>query len=164
MDNLKKVLPIRNYQLKYPLFVAFNIHLPHYNAFGVSHYERLLNTLTNPKGANLSKNSVYLLPNVTNMDNSIETRAHSLSKAISAQLKSLNAQKCHLVTHSFTGIDARSAISMFGAAEQVQSLTTISTPHKGMKLIDLTNDKEWRGDLLNLERVFEILGVTGHSV
>jgi hypothetical protein len=33
-----------------------------------------------------------------------------------------------------------------------------------MKLIDLTNDKAWRGDLNNLERVFEILGITGHSV
>ena len=33
-----------------------------------------------------------------------------------------------------------------------------------MKLIDLTNDKEWRGDLNNLERVFEILGITGKAV
>ena len=69
-----------------------------------------------------------------------------------------------MVTHSFAGIDARSAISMFGADKQVQSLTTISTPHQGMKLIDLTNDKGWRGNLDNLERVFEILGITGHSV
>ena len=33
-----------------------------------------------------------------------------------------------------------------------------------MKLIDITNDKAWRGNLLNLERVFEVLGITGKSV
>jgi hypothetical protein len=53
---------------------------------------------------------------------------------------------------------------MFGGHNQIQSLTTICSPHSGMKLIDLTNDKGWRGDLYNLERVFEILGITGRSV
>ena len=80
MDNIKMVLPIRNYQLKNPLVVAFNIHLTHYNAFGVSHYQRLFDTLTNRKGANISKNSVMLLPNITNLDQSIEIRAHILSQ------------------------------------------------------------------------------------
>jgi triacylglycerol lipase len=67
------------------------------------------------------------------------------------------------VTHSFTGIDARAAISMFGANKHVQSLTTICSPHRGMKLIDLANDQQWRGNLENLERVFEVLGITGRS-
>jgi len=44
-------------------------------------------------------------------------------------------QKVHVIAHSFTGIDARAAISMYGATN-VQSLTTICTPHLGMKLID----------------------------
>ena len=164
MDNLKKVLPIRNYQLKHPLFVAFNIHLTHYNAYGVSHYQRLFDALTHSSGAKLAKKSVYLLPNITNLDTSIEIRGKSLAKAIDTQLKMIGAEKCHLVAHSFTGIDSRSAISMFGADKQVQSLTTVSTPHQGMKLIDITNDKAWRGNLLNLERVFEVLGITGKSV
>ena len=55
MDNIKKVLPIRSYQLKNPLVIAFNIHLTHYNAFGVAHYQRLIDTLTNRKGANMNK-------------------------------------------------------------------------------------------------------------
>ena len=75
MDKLKRVLPIRKYQLSNPLVVAFNIHLTHYNAYGVSHYQRLLNTLNNPKGANLNKGSVYLLPNITGLESSIESRA-----------------------------------------------------------------------------------------
>ena len=53
---------------------------------------------------------------------------------------------------------------MFGADNHVESLTTICTPHSGMRLIDLTNDEQWRGNLNNLERVFEILGITGRSV
>ena len=53
MDNIKRVLPIRKYQLEKPLVIAFNIHLTHYNAFGNRHYARLLKTLTNPKNGNL---------------------------------------------------------------------------------------------------------------
>ena len=104
------------------------------------------------------------MPNITNLDTSIERRAQSLSKNVSNLMKELGCQKCHLVTHSFTGIDARAAISMFGAQNHVDSLTTICSPHQGMRLIDLANDEQWRGNLNNLERVFEILGITGRSV
>lgn len=44
-------------------------------------------------------------------------------------------KKFHLCAHSFTGVDARAAISMFGADEHVSTLTTICSPHKGMKVI-----------------------------
>ncbi len=44
--------------------------------------------------------------------------------------------KLHLVAYSFSGIDCRVALSMFGGDEYVESLTTIASPHKGMKLID----------------------------
>ena len=48
MDNLTRVLPIRNYNLSHPLIVVFNIHLSHYNAFGNLHYQRIFKTLTDP--------------------------------------------------------------------------------------------------------------------
>lgn len=114
MDNLKRVLPIRNFQLKSPLFVMFNIHLPHYNAFGVKHYERLYNVLTNSKGANMKRNTVYLVPNVVNLDQSIEIRAKTMAQTIERTLEKTGHEKCHIAAHSFTGIDARAAISMFG--------------------------------------------------
>lgn len=47
MDNLVKRLPIRNYKLKHPLFVTFNVHLTHYNSYGTKHYDRLYDTLIN---------------------------------------------------------------------------------------------------------------------
>lgn len=51
MDNLTKVLPIRNYSLTHPLVVAFNIHLSHHNAFGNGHYNRIFKVLTDPENS-----------------------------------------------------------------------------------------------------------------
>lgn len=140
MDNLRKVLPIRSYQLQKPLVIAFNIHLTHYNAYGTQHYDALPRTLRLTDGANLQ--NVYLLPNVTNFHSSIETRGHSLNKHLQRLLGKLGAKQCHLVAHSFTGVDARAAISMFGAEQSVSSLLTICSPHHGMKLIDLTQSAQ----------------------
>jgi hypothetical protein len=91
MDNIKRALPIRNYQLTSPLVVAFNIHLTHYNAYGLGHYQRLINTLTNKRGANMNKNTVYLLPNITNLDTSIEIRAQSLARSVKALMRDIGS-------------------------------------------------------------------------
>ena len=164
MNNIKRVLPIRNYQIKNPLFVTFNIHLTHYNAFGTENYNRIKNVLTKKEYAGLNYDSVYLLPNITNLDTSIEERGQSLSKNISRLLEKIGAKKCHLVAHSFTGIDSRAAISMFDAHKQVQSLTTICTPHLGMKLIDLLfQEGENVHYVQNIERTYELLGITGEA-
>ena len=45
-------------------------------------------------------------------------------------------QRVHLITHSFTGVDGRAAISLFGAGSLVRSLTTVCSPHLGMRLVD----------------------------
>ena len=64
MDNIKRIIPLRKYQLNHPVFVAFNIHLNHYNAYGLKHFERVEESLRNYYGANLR--SSYLLPCITN--------------------------------------------------------------------------------------------------
>ena len=115
MDNIKKILPIRNYSLQNPMFVVFNIQLPHYNAYGSIHYDRVYKALTNPRGANLDSKSVYLVPNVTNLDSCIESRGKSMAQHIERRMSKIGASNCHVVAHSFTGVDARAAISMFGA-------------------------------------------------
>lgn len=68
-----------------------------------------------------------------------------------------------MVAHSFTGIDARAAISMFGAGQRVSSLTTISSPHLGMKLVDRILAHGYLDGVSNLERVFDILGICKRS-
>ena len=81
----------------------------------------------------MKRGSVYLLPNITNLESSIETRAQSMSKRLERLMGKIGAERCHLVTHSFAGVDARAAISMNNAP--VASLTTLSSPHLGMRLI-----------------------------
>ena len=94
---------------------------------------------------------------------SIEDRANSIAENV----KALNLnQKVHLVTHSFAGVDARAALSLReDLHEHVASLTTICTPHHGMKLIDkaraLPNS---HGDIVTLEKAFEVLGMSMTNV
>ena len=80
---------------------------------------------------------MHLLPNVTNLSSSIESRGASLARSLKSLLGRIGEDRCHLVAHSFTGVDARAALSMYEAAPLVQSLTTISSPHHGLKLVDL---------------------------
>ena len=42
----------------------------------------------------------------------------------------------NLVAHSMGGLDARYLITHLNMAEQVRSLTTVSTPHRGTYLVD----------------------------
>jgi len=163
MDNLKIKSPLRQYKLVKPLVIVFNIHLSHFNAYGTKHYDRLYKTLTNPDGANMDPSTVYLLPNVTNLSTSIEQRAESISRRLSRLLYKIGASNCHLVAHSFTGIDARASISLFDSHKHVSSLTTICSPHLGSKTLDLYADEKQYGTAENLEKIFEVLGITNLS-
>jgi hypothetical protein len=53
------------------------------------------------------------------MEQSIETRGNSMSKSLNKLLDRVGENDCHLVAHSFAGIDARAAISMYGAHNRV---------------------------------------------
>jgi hypothetical protein len=75
-------------------------------------------------------------------------------------MEKLGAKSCHLIAPSFAGVDARAAISMQGGSNHIESLTTVSSPHLGMKLIDELNKNPEDEQFDNLERVFEILGTT----
>ena len=75
------------------------------------------------------------MPNVVTPTATIEERAKALAEKLDMMAHKHN-DKVHLVTYSFGGIDARAAISMFDAHEFVQSLTTICSPHHGLRLID----------------------------
>ena len=78
---------------------------------------------------------VYFLPNVVSPVATIEERGKSLAKMLADKRKLFGKDRVHLVTHSFAGVDARAAISLYGADEDVRSLTTICTPHLGSRLV-----------------------------
>lgn len=164
MDNFVKRLPIRNYKLADPIFVTFNIHLTQYNAYGVSQYKRLYSSLNNKGGAGIPSDRVYLLPNITSMSNRIEDRASNMAKHIKNMLQRTNSERCHLIAYSFAGVDARAAISIYGADEHVRSLSTISSPHLGMKALDYGIGYDHRGHFNQMSRVFDALGISRKNV
>ena len=64
------------------------------------------------------------------------------------------------MTHSFAGIDARAAISLYDAHLDIKSLTTIATPHTGCRLIQNMRDQSLDGNGFEwLERSFGVVGM-----
>ncbi|MGD8426761.1 MAG: alpha/beta fold hydrolase [Balneolaceae bacterium] len=88
----------------------------------------------------------------------IETRARSWVKLIDELTQTIPGGKVNIIAHSMGGLDIRYALSKLEIAEHVASLTTISTPHRGTSLAELTlktpeaiRDKladflDWMGD------------------
>ena len=95
---------------------------------------------------------------------SIEQRGALLAQGL-AQLSKREGFKgqAHLVTNSFCGVDARAAIALYGASANVRSLTTICSPHKGMRLIDNCSKMPERFLIEDCEKAFEAVGVSQKS-
>lgn len=95
----------------------------------------------------------------------IEQRGALLAQGLKelSEREGFKSKKAHLITHSFTGIDSRAAISLFGASAQVRSLTTLCTPHKGMRLIDNCTLHPERCQLEMAEKAIEAVGLSQRS-
>ena len=103
---------------------------------------------------------VIFLPNVVSPAATIEERAKQLTENLRKKRRSItNCPRMHLITHSFAGIDARAALSLHGADKSVQSLTTIATPHTGMRLIQNMRDRVGQQDMRFLEKSFAVVGL-----
>ncbi|KAJ3054360.1 hypothetical protein HK097_002024 [Rhizophlyctis rosea] len=76
---------------------------------------------------------------------SLRTRAHELHSYLEANGK---GQRINLVAHSMGGLDCRYVISHMPAANyQVNSLTTIATPHRGSTFMDWVSESVGVGHL-----------------
>lgn len=62
---------------------------------------------------------------------SVEECGKELAERIDRILEETRAGKVNIIAHSKGGLDARAAISHWGMANKVASLTTINTPHRG---------------------------------
>ena len=102
----------------------------------------------------------YLLPNITNASMTIENRAALLSQNLKELAEREGLSRAHLVTHSFCGIDSRAALSLFGASAHVRTLTTVCSPHHGMRLIDNCMRYPERCQIELAEKAFEALGLS----
>ena len=68
---------------------------------------------------------------------SIESNADKLKNKIIAILQENNVEKVHIIAHSRGGLESRYLISTLNMANAVASLTTISTPHHGVKAMNI---------------------------
>jgi triacylglycerol lipase len=68
----------------------------------------------------------------------VAMRAKALAAAIDGVLAETGAKKVNIVAHSMGGLDAREVITTLGYGDRVASLTTISTPHQGSRIADVS--------------------------
>ncbi|NBJ92429.1 esterase/lipase family protein [Parablautia muri] len=69
----------------------------------------------------------------------IENNGQVIREKIKEVLAQNHCSKVNIIAHSKGGLDARYLISGLHMEEQVASLTTISTPHRGSELLDILN-------------------------
>jgi triacylglycerol lipase len=67
----------------------------------------------------------------------IEYNANDIKTKIFSIIKEVGCEKVNIIAHSKGGLDVRYMISMLDMGKYVASLTTISTPHRGSKVIDI---------------------------
>ncbi len=68
----------------------------------------------------------------------IQTRAESWVRLIGELRKKAGYDKLNVIAHSMAGLDMRYAVSKLEASDHIESLTTISTPHRGTSLAELS--------------------------
>lgn len=72
---------------------------------------------------------------------SVEECGRELADRISEIVRETGREKVNIIAHSKGGLDSRAAISHFGAAPFVASLTTVNTPHRGCIFADYLLEK-----------------------
>ncbi|MBR1757422.1 MAG: hypothetical protein IJ744_01675 [Lachnospiraceae bacterium] len=68
---------------------------------------------------------------------SIDTNAEAIAKRIDEILAESGCEKVNVIAHSKGGLDIRKVASSLGYADKIASITTIATPHRGSKTIDM---------------------------
>ncbi|MCL2800460.1 MAG: hypothetical protein FWD28_01700 [Treponema sp.] len=85
----------------------------------------------------LSKNGAAVYYAGTDAWGSIEKNASTAKQKIEFILEKEKTQKVNIIAHSRGGLEARYLISTMNMGSAVASLTTISTPHFGVKAMNL---------------------------
>lgn len=91
----------------------------------------------------------------------IEENAALMKENIQHILKETGVKKVNIIAHSKGGLDSRYLITKLGMGDRVASLTTISTPHRGSRLIDFLNrlpDGIYRLIAHMLDKSFQMVG------
>ena len=68
----------------------------------------------------------------------VRVRAEKLARDVDDALQASGAMKVNIIAHSMGGLDARELVSVLGYGDRVASVTTISTPHRGTRIADVS--------------------------
>lgn len=85
------------------------------------------------------QNGIVFFYGGTDAWGTIENNAALLKERILSLQGENNIEKLHIIAHSRGGLEARYLISALGMNAAVASLTTISTPHRGAKIMNLAH-------------------------
>jgi triacylglycerol lipase len=98
--------------------------------FGINYWGRI------PK--EIEKHGIKVYYGGTDAWGSIENNAQILKSNIEKIIKEDRVEKFNIIAHSRGGLEARYLISSLNLYNSIASLTTISTPHKGVKAMNIT--------------------------
>jgi triacylglycerol lipase len=97
--------------------------------FGINYWGRI------PK--QMEKNGVKVYYGGTDAWGTIENNAQKIKEKIETIVKKDGVEKFNAIAHSRGGLEARYLISSLKLSSMIASLTTISTPHRGVKAMNV---------------------------
>jgi triacylglycerol lipase len=114
--------------LKYPVLLVHGAGFRD-KKFGISYWGRI------PKTMERAGATVYY--GGTDAWGTVENNARIIKNTIERIIKETGAEKINIIAHSRGGLEARYVISSLNLYPVIASLTTISTPHRGVKAMDI---------------------------
>jgi triacylglycerol esterase/lipase EstA (alpha/beta hydrolase family) len=108
---------------KNPVIFTFHLNWKIYENFGLSSYNHII---ANFKANNIN---VELLPILTDKRTDIESRIKQVKRGIE-KIVDKYERKATVISYSLSGIDTRGYISSLNGDQNINTLLTISTPHK----------------------------------
>ena len=118
----------KNITLKYPVLLVHGSGFRD-KIFGINYWGRI------PK--EMEKNGIKIYYGGTDGWGSIENNAEILKTNIEKIIKKNKVEKFNVIAHSRGGLEVRYLISSLKSHGFIASLTTISTPHKGVKAMNI---------------------------
>ena len=115
-------------KLKYPLVLVHGAGFRD-KIFGINYWGRI------PRY--LAQEGVTVHYGGTDAWGSIESNGELLKQTILAVLAKTGAEKVNILAHSRGGLEARYVINALGLENAVASLTTMSTPHRGARVMNI---------------------------
>ncbi|AEF82953.1 esterase/lipase family protein [Leadbettera azotonutricia] len=118
---------MKHIELKYPLLLIHGAGFRD-KTMGINYWGRI------PRY--LAEQGVAVHYGGTDAWGTLESNGEMVKRAILETLDKTGAEKVNIIAHSKGGLEARYAISCLGMDSRVASLTTMSTPHRGVKAMN----------------------------